>query len=239
MSFLNWLPDGWKENLRRKAGAVTLRGRLENLRRAGFAPRRIIDAGAYHGDWARTALAIFPTADLLMIEAQPTLAQPLSQLCANLPRLHFRSALLGAEKHRHKFLLAETNSRMVPDTYDANAGEGICELEVETLEEVAKAEGFAQCDLLKLDLQGHELTALAGAGDLFGEIEVILTEASWLPIGGVPLVHEVIATFHRRGYRLYDVLGFNHRPLDGALWQSDFIFVRHNSVLLAQERRWE
>jgi FkbM family methyltransferase len=239
MFLIRWLPDRWKERLRQRAGAITLRDRLENLRRAGFTPRQVIDAGAYHGAWARTALEVFPVAELLMIEPQPALAPRLSRLCAETSHLRFRSTLLGAEKHRAKFLLGETNSRVVSDSYVAGAGEHICELEVETLEAVAQAEGFTQCDLLKLDLQGHELPALAGAGGLFGEVEVIVMEVSWLPIGGGPLIHEVSELFHHRGYQLYDILGFNYRPLDRALWQTDVIFVHRNSALLAQEGRWQ
>jgi FkbM family methyltransferase len=238
MFLLHWLPDRWKERLRQRAGAVTLQDRLENLRRASFFPRQIIDAGAYHGDWARTAHEVFPAARLLMIEPQPALAPRLSRLCAESSGLRFRSTLLGAEKCRVKFLLGETNSRVVADAYVAADDERLCELEVETLAAVADAEGFSQCDLLKLDLQGHELPALTGAGDLFGQVEVIIMEVSWLPIGGGPLIHEVIELFHRRGYRLYDILGFNYRPFDRALWQTDLIFVRRNSALLAQEGRW-
>jgi len=239
MFLLHWLPENWKDRLRRRAGAVTLRGRLENLRRAGHAPRRIIDAGAFRGQWARTALAVFPAAEVLMVEAQPALAALLTALCAREPRLRFHAALLGAEKRRSKFLLGETNSRVVPDSHVAAPGEQVFDLEVETLEAVAAAEGFGACDLLKLDLQGHELPALAGAGALFGRVEVILVEVSWLPIGGVPLVHEVCAAFRARGYQLYDILGFNYRPLDGALWQSDLMFVRRDSPLLAAQDRWQ
>jgi FkbM family methyltransferase len=239
MLFVNLLPDAWKEKLRRCAGAVSPRDRLENLQLAGFTPRQIIDAGAYHGDWAITAHKIFPAAALLMIEPQPALAPRLSQLCTEIPNLHFRGALLGAEKSRAKFILEETNSRVVPDSHVATAGEQICELEVETLKDIADQEGFAKCDMLKLDLQGQELQALGGADDLFGQIEVIVTEVSWLSIGNVPLVLEVAEAFRRRNYQLYDVFGLNYRPLDRALWQTDVVFVRRDSALLARESRWK
>jgi FkbM family methyltransferase len=232
------IPKSWKEKVRRRAGAVTLTARLENLRNAGFSPKSIIDAGAFHGEWALTALEIFRGATVLMIEPQPQLAPRLSELSAQTPNLRFRSALLGAERKKTRFLLGETNSHIVPESYVAAAGDRIHELETETLEEIAKLEGFQACDLLKLDLQGHELETLAGAGDIFGRAEVILTEVSWLRIGDVPLVHEVCEVLHGRGYRLYDVLGFNYRPLDRALWQSDLIFVRRDSALLAREHRW-
>jgi FkbM family methyltransferase len=234
---LRFLPDSWKEALRRRAGAVTPRARLENLHRAGFRPQRIIDAGAFQGDWARLAHAVFPKAPILLIEPQPQLATQLQQLCAQHPGWRTRAVLLGAYAGTAHFQLAETNSRIVAAPAIPAADKSVVPLPINTLARVATEEGFAECDFLKLDLQGHELEALKGAHDLFGKIEVIVTEVSWLRIGDVPLVSDVLAAFAERNYRPYDIWGFNYRPLDRALWQSDITFVRADSPLLAN-RNW-
>lgn len=230
---LRFLPESLKAKLRRRAGTITLADRLANLRAAGFSPRKIIDAGAYRGEWARLAASVFPTASILLIEPQPHLAADLAALCRAQPNFRFRSALLGAEPGAARFVFQETNSRIVPADYRPHADESVTTLPIARLADLAPAEGFGDCDFLKLDLQGHELAALAGAGPLFGTAEVILAETSWLRIGPVPLAHEVIAAFVARGYRLYDVFGFNYRPRDRALWQTDFLFVRADSPLLA------
>ena len=237
MSLLRFLPESWKESLRRRAGAITMRGRLENLRTAGFQARRIIDAGAFQGDWTRLALAVFPGAGVLMIEPQTTHRDALAALTSSHPGVKLRHGLLGAKTQKVRFLIEGTNSRVIPGGWDPPAGSRIEERQLETLADIATQEGFTECDLLKLDLQGHELEALSGAGELFGRCEVIIAEASWLRIGDVPLAHEVIARFGSAGYRLYDVFGHNYRPLDRALWQTDFVFVRTDSPLLA-DLRW-
>ncbi len=237
MIFSSLFPASLKERLRRRAGAVTMSGRLENLRRAGFRPRRIIDAGAFRGDWARMAARIFPEASLLLIEPQPHLQSTIAACCASLPSARFRSALLGRTSGTACFLIDETNSRIVASP-TGWAPDKLATLPIEPLSKIAGAEGFADCDFLKLDLQGHELEALAGAGSLFGQTEIIQIEASWLPIGPVPLAPEIVATMVGAGYRLYDVMGFNYRPLDGALWQTDFLFVRADSALLARQQDW-
>ncbi|HUR58648.1 MAG TPA: hypothetical protein VM029_13125, partial [Opitutaceae bacterium] len=85
MSLLRFLPETWKESLRRRAGAITPRSRLENLRRAGFRPRQIIDAGAFQGDWARLVHDVFPEAPVLLIEPQPQLSERLRALCGQHP----------------------------------------------------------------------------------------------------------------------------------------------------------
>lgn len=232
-----FLPDSFKDRVRHRAGAVTVRHRLSNLRDAGFAPRTIIDAGAFHGDWSLLCAGIFPEARFLLIEPQPESSDLLTRLCARNPRFKFRQALLGADPGRATFALQKTNSRVVADDYKPKDDETLLQLPVARLDAIAATDGFADCDFLKLDLQGHELRALEGAGSLFGNAEVIQIEVSWLKLGDGPLVHEVVTAFHERGYRLYDVFGFNYRPLDKALWQTDLLFVRQDSPLL-RSRAW-
>lgn len=237
MNVSSLIPERLKERLRRRAGAVTMRGRLENIRAAGFDPKKIIDAGAFHGEWAKMAARIFPDASILLIEPQPHLAKHLSMFCSTLHSGRFRQALLSSVRGKVDFFIQESNSRIVPDPENWRADQ-LVSIETEKLADIAAIEGFSDCDFLKLDLQGHELNALAGAGALFGSVEVILMECSWLPIGPVPLAAEAIATVYARGYQLYDVMGFNYRPLDQALWQTDFLFVRRDSPLLARGCEW-
>ncbi|HEX3729480.1 MAG TPA: FkbM family methyltransferase [Opitutaceae bacterium] len=231
MNPLRYLPEAWKERLRRRAGAVTPSARLENLRRAGFDPRRIIDAGAHEGRWTRMIASIFPAAELLLIEPQPALAAGLESLCRSLPAARLRSVLLGRSSGSGLLLLEETNSRIVAP--DQARGRKAVTVPMETLEGIMKETGFAPCGLLKLDLQGYELEALAGAGGMLDQVEVIMTEVSLIPIGGVPLALELSQFLAQRGFRLYDIFGHNYRPRDSALWQADFVYAREGSPLVA------
>lgn len=230
---LRFLPESLKEKLRARAGAITQRARLANLRRAGFNPSQVIDAGAFHGHWALLARDIFPEAQLLLIEPQPHLAARLDALCRELGRATPKSVLLGRQSSVARFIIAESNSRFAPPGHKPMHGETIIDLPVSTLEQVAAETGFDKAGFLKLDLQGHELEVLAAAGPLFGSAEVILIETSLIPIGGAPMIADVIALFSAKGYRLYDIFGANHRPRDLALWQTDLLFVRHDSPLIA------
>jgi len=236
---MGWLiPESVKRKIRCRAGAITMHDRLLNLRTCGFNPRQIIDAGAFHGTWALIAHGLFPSAQILMIEPQPHLSGRLEELCRGNRSLKFHPSLLGKHQGSVRFLLQESNSRIVGPDFRASASEQVLELPIKPLMDIALAEGFGACDFLKLDLQGHELAALAGARPIFGQAEVILCECSWLRIGPVPVAHEVIQTFTAKGYLLYDVFGFNYRPRDRALWQTDFLFVHERSPLLAS-RSWD
>jgi FkbM family methyltransferase len=233
MSVFRFLPESLKERIRHRLGAVTPLARLKHLRQAGFQARHIIDAGAYLGDWTRLILSVYPEAEVLMIEPQQELRSTLAPLAASNPRVRLRQALLGARPETVSFVNEASNSRILPRGWSPSATTKLEERQVETLLAIAEEEGFADCNLLKLDLQGHELEALGGAGPIFGQCEVIITEVSWLPIGNPPLAHEVIQQFVARGYRLYDVFGLNHGAKNGALWQTDFTFVRTDSRLIA------
>src|SRR5262249_51170023 len=73
--------------------------------------------------------------------------------------------------------------------------------------------------LLKLDLEGHELHALAGAERVLRETEVALTELQFYEIddNGCPGFHDVLSFFQERGFELYDFACLFPRPRDGRL----------------------
>jgi len=224
-----FLPESLKERIRCRAGAITPASRLANLRRAGFNPAHILDGGAYKGDWARLARQVWPEARLLMVEPQPNQAPVLRALCAPLAPAALVTAALGAAAGEARFFLQDSNSRLD----DHTQGTAVM-VPVVTLANLLPAHGFGASSLLKLDLQGGEMAALDGADVWFGRCEALLLEVSWLRIGEPPLIHEVFAACVARGYRPYDLWGHNHRPLDGALWQTDVLFVRQDSPLLAR-----
>lgn len=220
-----------------RAGAITLASRLQNLRRAGFRPKEIIDAGAFRGDWTCVARAVFPEARFLLIEPQSDCGEALRGMILPDGKVRLSQTLLGKDKGEVRFLVEGTNSRILAADWNPGPDARVETYPVDTLQDVARREGFERPDFIKLDLQGHELEALAGAGDLFGTCEVFMVEVSWLRIGEVPLMHEVMRVFTGKGYRPYDIGGHNYRPKDGALWQSDIMFVREDSPLVAS-RDW-
>jgi hypothetical protein len=105
-----------------------------------------------------------------------------------------------------------------------------------TLDAIAAEAGFGEAGLLKLDVQGYELEVLKGTPRPLLSAEVILMEVSLLGVNrGAPLLHEVLRFMNERGFGTYDICSFIRRPVDNALWQSDFLFVKETSPLLADQ----
>ena len=232
--FKELFPHEFRQRLKRVLFAhQDMNARLLNLRRANFSPSGVVDGGAYQGDWTRTLWTVWPDCPSLMIEPLPSQFQVLSSLAAKTNGSAVAPKAVGSKRGEVLFRLGETNSSIVSD----GAREGTIKVECTTLDDLLDEISGFKPDMLKLDLQGHELEALAGAERHLKQFEVIILEVSVLRIGEVPVFSEVDRFMEARGYRLYDVLPQYYRPLDGALWQMDVFYVRDDSALIAS-RNW-
>ena len=225
------LPHSWRQSLKRRLFAVRdMSTRLHTLKRAGFQCSGAIDAGAYKGEWTREFWGVFPKVPVLLVEPQSALQPQLQDLAMSVSGSDVLAAALSDQTGEVSFVLQESNSgiRISPSNQD----EAIS-IPCTTLAAILTERPRFSPNFLKLDLQGHELAAMRGAGHTLSRFEVILCEMSVIPIGGVPAFAEVNHFFEQHGYQLYDVLPQYDRPLDGALWQLDAFYVRRGSNLIA------
>jgi FkbM family methyltransferase len=211
---------------------------MYNLRLNGFRPQRVIDVGAYKGEWASICKGIFPSAAIMLIEPQVSGKKFLERFCQKHPGCLFINALVGASEGRVvHFLLSGDISRVL---LESEAKTDNClELPMHTLDCLTKETPFGKSELLKLDVQGYELEVLKGASSILNDVEVIIMEISLIQlIPKAPLFHEVISGMHDKGFRLYDICGKFRRPIDRAPWQIDAVFVRSNSSLGSVLKGW-
>jgi FkbM family methyltransferase len=211
---------------------------LERLKRRGFAPISIFDVGAYQGSFARLCRSLWPQAQLCCFDALPSRMTDLRQMEKTDPRMRLFPVLLGAEnreavplheRETASSILAEHGAHDFPTrNYPMRTIDSIVSTELQ---------GRAPT-LLKLDVQGYELEVLKGAQASLPKIEAVLAEINLLDLHvNVPLLSEVVAWLEARGFAAYDVCGMTRRPLDGALWQIDMIFLPRASALRA-DKRW-
>lgn len=227
-----------------RAGTLTQRGTLENMRRNGFRPGSIIDAGAHVGAWTRAVRELYPDVPVLMIEASPDKEAVLARTAAALPGVHHRIALLGATSG------PRVPFHVVPTRGGSGTGSSVLaektgfardtvQLPLTALDELVAELALPPPYLLKLDVQGYELEVLRGAPRTLAATEAVLTEVSLLQYNeGAPLVAQVIAELDRQGLRLYDVCGQSRRQSDDTLFQLDLVLVREDSVLRRPRKFW-
>ena len=99
-------------------------------------------------------------------------------------------------------------------------------METTTLEECIGEQDLQDPALLKLDVQGYELSALQGCGALLDRFRYVYVEASFIELYvGQALASEVVSFLLSRGFRLMCVANLSHgksiRPI-----QADFLFAK-------------
>lgn len=208
---------------------------LMALAERGFIPATIVDVGAFQGEWSRTVRQIWPNSRLVMVEpnvaGQLELAHVAKELNAELI-----GELLGAENDLTvPFNVMGSGSSIMPERSGVQrTTEHRCLRTLDSLLQNARPPG-----LLKIDAQGYELQILKGAAQILPSIELVLLEIAIIEINeGAPLLDEVVLFMKERGFVTYDIWQIHRRPLDGALNQVDFAFVRETSSLIADKRHY-
>lgn len=206
------------------------------MRRLGFAPAFILDIGAYKGEWAAMARQIFPEAEIMMLEAAEERIPDLETV----KQLHggktdYRISLLGAEYREgvvfNKYPNAPTGNSVLTGWKSGNKFQVKCTMR--TVDAILGEAGKPEPDFIKLDVQGYELEVLKGAKKCLGKTQAVLMEVSLIDMyQNNPLLHDVTAFMHERGFIAYDFCALMRRPLDMALAQVDMIFVPKSSALV-------
>jgi FkbM family methyltransferase len=213
---------------------------LRDVRARGFVPRGAVDVGANYGSWTMLARRINPGLRVLMIEPQAELQEGLGRLVRDTDNVE----LVGAGAGRQPGELIQTiwpdlaGSSFLPEADKDRIAKGEQRrTPIVTIDALLAERPDFHPDLVKLDIQGFELEALAGGGKLFGRTELFVLETSLYKFfPSQPLASEVVAFMAFREYELYDIVGHLRRPYDGALGQVDFVFGRKGGRLMSSSR---
>ena len=202
---------------------------FNSLRQLGFSPKHIIDVGAHCGGWSRVAMAHFPTACFTLIEPQARLRPHLTDLIELRDQVDFLPVGAGNKSGILNFTLHDRHdSCSFAYSEEAAAAQNFqqIELEVMTLNEIARNSRFTKPDMIKIDAEGFDLEVLSGALDLVESVELFLIEAAVTNPLYKNTVMRVINEMHQLGYSLFDVSELN-RPIQvGVLWLVELAFIK-------------
>jgi FkbM family methyltransferase len=219
-------------------GFFELSGLLKQLNSNGFCPRTIVDVGAYVGNWTRVATGVFPSAGVIMIEANADNRARLAKAAADVGNCEFIIALLGPEQKADViFHVGDEGSSVLPEL-TSFAMQERC-VPMMRLDDLMSSRSAPTPILLKLDVQGFELEVLRGAAQTLVASEVVILETALLPYNqGAPIFADVISFMTTAGFAVYDFCGEHRRESDNALFQTDVVFVKTNSQLRARRKFW-
>ncbi len=213
------------------------------VKRHGFAPRCILDVGANRGNWTREALTHFPEATFLMVEPQNQLQEHVRDLL-EAPGSRLRWINAGASDRAGRLALTiaprdDSSSFVLTAEQAAAAGYGQVEVEVRTINEIVGTAGVPVPDMVKIDAEGFDLKAFAGASELHGKTDIFFVEAAVCATGIENTMAAVIARMAEAGYRMIDITDINRSPTHGVLWLCELAFMREGCPLLAKIRSYE
>jgi len=221
---------------------ATWEARMALAKKLGFSPSVILDGGAFQGRWSKTAAKLFPGAQIIMVEPNPFLQEIIASNVANirpLPKI-FNVALAESKGESSLNIWRDQNSDTGASLLNHVAGQArqAIHVEVDSLDNIEE-ELQLNFDLVKLDLQGAELSALKGATQVLKHAEVMIIEFGCLDAyieRTTP--RDLLEIMYENDYCLYDIIDLGYRPYDCALTGGDFIFVKNSSVLRSY-KGWE
>ena len=91
------LPERKIWEMKNRRNIPSMEWSLLNLKKLGFYPTFAIDAGAYNGEWTKMFKGIFPSAKVLMIEAQKNKEEKLKTIAGILTDTYYHIGLLGED----------------------------------------------------------------------------------------------------------------------------------------------
>lgn len=216
--------------------------RLRLAKKLGFSPRVIFDGGAFRGLWTKEVAQMFPGAQIVMFEPNPFVQEIIQTNISRIqPPPKIFNIALGASPGKAKFnIWNASDSDTGASLLDHVAGEAhrVVEVNLETMDNIAQQTNLFP-ELVKLDLQGGELSALKGATQVLKRAELMIIEFGCLDAyieRATP--RDLLEIMYANDYCLYDIVDYHYRPYDGALTGGDFFFVK-NSSILKRYKGWE
>ena len=214
----------------RKRKDLTLETFLENIRNIDYYPKTIIDVGAAFGTFP--LYETFPDAFMLLVEPIQEWEQALENICRKYKGDYFIAAA-GDKLGETVINVHEdiTGSSVLKEVEGSSIDGSPRIVKVITLDQICKAKNTAGPYLIKVDVQGAELSVMDGAEYILQETEIIILEVSlFKTMSTNPEIHDVLGYMKKKGFVTYDIFDFRYRPLDGALSQLDIVFVKENGL---------
>ena len=214
---------------------------------SGVAVRTVFDVGANVGAVTRALHECFPESMIHSFEPFP---ESFESLCAKFrgePWFKPVRAAVSDRSGRQTLYVnrKSTSNSLLPAATGAEdwvsprkiANVTTARVEVTTIDEYCRQEAIDEIHVLKMDIQGGEMTALRGAAEMLSRkaVSLIYTEALFVPLyQGQPSFHELCAFLTDHGYALFNLYDLHHaRGMRQVLWGNALFVnepIRHSAI---------
>lgn len=202
--------------------------RLQFLAQQGFRCEKVLDIGAYKGEWTQEFKKHFPNTSSTMVEPNVNHQIDLVSMAQENDRIVVK--LLGSEKKTVDYYMTKlSNSRgnsIYKEQTSAFENCDIVQEDMDTIDNLFSEETFG---FIKLDVQGAELDVLKGGKNVAQRAEFILLEVKILEYNkGAPTFAETIAYMDSIGFTPFDIYELHYLPSLHCN-EIDILFVKKDS----------
>lgn len=197
----------------------------------------LIDIGGNVGNWSSEFVSYFPKTDIIAFEPDPRANAKYATRFEGRPGVQLHQVALSASKGKATFHLAENTVYSSLQAYDdTQSDRGItmrsdCTVAIETLDSFEINTAGYDATVLKIDVQGHEVEALLGAGTTLQKVDVVIGELSFASeyAGAEPSFARVCELLHAAGLHpaIFQCYG---RQLGPHAFERDVVFVQRNRL---------
>lgn len=200
---------------------------LEDLARIldGTPAPTILDVGANRGDTVAEYRKLFPESQIHAFEPTPELVDELTARFRTDSRVKVVPLAVSSEVGTTKFYCMSENvmnsmiSLVSDKSYHGATNEKSIDVQTTTITDYCRKSGITSVQILKLDIQGAEKLALAGAKSMIesGQIDTIYLEIFFASAySDQTTFSEISSVLHTANYRLYGFYELN-RESNGSL----------------------
>ncbi len=206
-------------------------------RKSGFRPSLIYDIGANRGLWTREVFDVFPSSRFILFEPQRHLEGLLAEYVSSLPEAELRGKALSDRPGSVPFSVSpwDVASRIA----DADAvvnDSSVYLVEATTIDMQAELDGSSP-DVIKIDVEGAELSVLRGARQSLRCATIVIVETAICCQATSNTAIAIIQAMASHDFVLMGIVNLNPyqtssgRYASGIVWLADFAFVRRGTQL--------
>ena len=197
--------------------------RLELLKNRGLHMSKVLDLGAYEGEWTKRLLQLYPNAQVTMIEGNTDKEAFLK------PIGPYHIALLSDQEKEVDYYKSQTDIGTGNGIYQENTNVPFKpeKRKTTTLEKLLQStEGY---DLIKMDVQGSEMDIMKGSPTLFKNSTFVLLEMQVYHYNiKAPLIGEMMSYMNEIGYQMHDL--FDLLYVENVLINIDGLFINKSKL---------